>query len=115
MPNMGLRRTNNNDLVLYQRQAEICKAFAHPSRLQLLDLLGKGERACSELQQQLSISKANLSQHVSQLRNAGVISTRRQGKQLFCSLALPEVKEACKMIRNVLRSQLRQTHRILSR
>lgn len=115
MPKPESRRATVNDRVLYEKQAAICKAFAHPSRIQLLDLLGNGERSCSDLQKQLGISKANLSQHVSQLRNAGVIATRRDGKQLFCYLSIPEVKDACNTIRKVLRCQLRDAHRMLTR
>lgn len=101
--------------MLYERQAALCKALAHPIRIQLLDLLGKGEFACADLQKHLAVSKANLSQHVSKLRQTGMIVTRRQGKQLYCSLAMPEVKEACQMIRNVLKLQMRNTHRLLGK
>jgi DNA-binding transcriptional ArsR family regulator len=114
MPKMGSARISKNGSLLYERQATLCKALAHPSRIQLLDLVGKGERACADLQKQLGLSKANLSQHVSQLRHAGMIVTRRQGKQLYCSIAMPEVKEACQMIRNVLKLQLRNNNRLLT-
>jgi DNA-binding transcriptional ArsR family regulator len=114
MPKTRSSRISKTDSLVYERQAAMCKALAHPSRIQLLDLVGKGERACGDLQKQLGISKANLSQHVSQLRQAGMIVTRRQGKQMFCSIALPEVKEACQMIRNVLKLQLRNTNRLLT-
>ena len=90
---------------LFERQALICKAFAHPGRLQILDLLGQDERGVSELQAALGISKTNVSQHLSILKSAGVVATRREGKQIYCSLAMPEVKQACRMIRKVLHAQ----------
>lgn len=101
------------DLEIFQRQAVICKAFAHPKRLQLLDLIGKGERSVAELQEELQVSKANMSQHLSVLRSAGVITTRRTGRQVVCALAIPEVKSACQLLREVLRSQLRQQHKLV--
>ena len=101
------------DLEIFQRQAVICKAFAHPKRLQLLDLIGNGERPVSELQEQLGVSKANMSQHLTVLRSAGVVSTRREGKQVYCALAIPEVKSACHLLREVLRSQLRKQHKLV--
>jgi len=101
------------DLEIFERQAVICKAFAHPKRLQLLDLIGKGERAVAELQEELGVSKANMSQHLSVLRSAGVVTTRRNGKQVYCALAIPEVKNACHLLREVLRSQLRQQHKLV--
>lgn len=101
------------DLEIYRRQSVICKAFAHPKRIHMLDLLGKGECTVSELQKELGVSKANMSQHLSVLRSAGVVNTRRNGKQVFCALAIPEVKNACHLLREVLRSQLRQQHKLI--
>ncbi len=92
---------------VYEMQVKICKAFANPSRLRILDLLAKEEHNVSELQQSLQITVPNVSQHLSILRNAGVVKTRREGKQIICSLAIPEVKTACSLIREVLRAQLR--------
>jgi DNA-binding transcriptional ArsR family regulator len=94
------------DTEIFERQARICKAFAHPGRLQILDLLGQGERGVSELQEALGISKTRMSQHVSILKSAGVLTTRREGKQIYCSLAMPEVKQACQLIRKVLQAQI---------
>jgi len=112
-----MRKKANNcsvtDLLVYERQAAICKAFAHPSRIHLLDLLGNGERASSELQEELNISKANLSQHLTLLKSAGIIVTRREGKQIFCSLAMPQVKLACGMIRDVLRAQIKASAKLV--
>ena len=107
------KRASKLDLEIFERQAVICKAFAHPKRLQLLDLIGGGERAVAELQQELGVSKANMSQHLSVLRSTGVVNTRRIGKQVFCALAIPEVKSACHLLREVLRSQLRQQHKLV--
>lgn len=97
---------------IFERQAQICKAFAHPGRLRILDLLGKGERGVSDLQRELGFSKTSLSQQIAILRSAGVLSTRRNGKQIYCSLAIPEVKEACHLIREVLRAQIAATHQL---
>lgn len=101
------------DLEIFERQSRICKAFAHPKRLQLLDLIGNGELPVAEIQKQLRVSKANMSQHLSVLRSAGVVTTRRNGKQVYCALAIPEVKSACHLLREVLRSQLRQQHKLI--
>jgi ArsR family transcriptional regulator len=76
-------------------------------RLRILDLIAQRPYAASELQKKLSISKANLSQHMTVLKAAGVVTTHREGKQVYCSLAIPEVKQACRLIRDVLRAQIR--------
>jgi DNA-binding transcriptional ArsR family regulator len=106
------RSSSSVDFEVFERQAVICKAFAHPKRLQLLDLIGKGERPVSEIQETLGVSKANMSQHLSILKAAGVVISRRNGKQVYCSLAIPEVRDACHLIREVLRSQIRKQHKL---
>jgi predicted transcriptional regulator len=52
----GRSKVNAEQLV-YERQSQICKAFAHPVRLQILDLLAKRQRYVSELLEELGISK----------------------------------------------------------
>lgn len=108
-PKTASNKKETIDFHVYERQAQICKAFANPVRLVILDLVSKGEMQCSELQQALGITKANLSQHIAILRAAGVLQFRREGKQIFCSLAMPEVKQACQMVRKVLESQWKAT------
>jgi len=97
---------------LYERRAGICKAFANPVRLKILDLVAQRSRPVSELHQRLGISEANLSQHLAVLRGAGVIATRRTGKTVHCYLAIPEVKQACALISDVLRGQVKNGQRL---
>ena len=99
---------------VYEREARICKAFAPPGRLQVLDLLGQGEQGVSELQGALGISKTSMSQHLAILKSAGVLTTRREGKQIYCSLAMPEVKQACQLIRRVLQAQIAASHHLVA-
>lgn len=105
------RRPSENKI--FERQVSICKAFANPVRLHILDLIAVRPCAASELQEKLSISKANLSQHMTVLKSAGVVATRREGKQVFFSLAIPEVKQACHLIRDVLRAQIRNERELV--
>lgn len=109
------KRTPKNGIeaMVFERQAQICKAFASPVRLQILDIVSKGECGAAELQETLSISKANLSQHMAVLKSAGVISTRRDGKQMYYLLTLPEVKQACQLIRKVLYAQVEGARKML--
>lgn len=98
---------------IFEMQVRICKAFANSTRLRMLDLLAKRECTVSDIQSALGITLPNVSQHLSILKSAGVVTTRRDGKQVYCSLTLPEVKEACQLIRNVLRAQLRNGRRLV--
>lgn len=101
------KKTSPLEKQVLERQVRICKAFANETRLQMLELLAEGEWPVAELQTELGVSKPNLSQHLALLKGAGIVSTRREGRSIFCSLAFPEVKQACKLIGDVLRAQLR--------
>ena len=96
----------------YEREAAICKAFANPTRLQLVSLLERGGRWSAELQAELGISKANLSQHLGILKSAGLVVTLREGKQLYCGISMPEVKRAAALLRNMIKIQVRSTRRL---
>src|ERR1700678_802258 len=106
-----MKKNSNQNYAEYERQASIYKALANPTRLHLVELLGKRQRWASELQEGLGISKANLSQHLSILKAAGVVATQREGKQLYCGIALPEVKEATLTLRNMTKAVSRASRR----
>lgn len=72
----------------------------------------KASALFSDLQGELGITTANVSQHLAILKAAGVVTTRRDGKQIYCSLTIPEVKQACQLIRNVLRAQVRNERKL---
>lgn len=91
---------------IYELQAQICAALAHPVRLQILDLVSDGEKNAGELLEVLQIPKANLSQHLSVLKDGGVIQARKEGLFQYFSLAIPKIKEACGMIKGILSERL---------
>lgn len=101
------------DMQVYEMQVRICKAFANATRLRMLDLLSRREYSITELQTELGITGPNISQHLAILKAAGVVASRRDGKQIHCSLAMPEVKQACQLIRDVLRAQVRNGRKLV--
>ncbi len=71
---------------LYVQFAEIAKALAHPHRLEILELLAQGERHVEALAERSRLSVANASQHLRQMRRAGLLTSRREGKHVFYGL-----------------------------
>ncbi len=69
------------------------KVLANPERLLLLCQLAQGEMCVSELEEALDIRQPTLSQQLGVLRNEGVVATRRQGKNIFYSVADPALLE----------------------
>jgi len=69
------------------------KLLANEDRLLLLCQLSQGERCVSELEVQLGIHQPTLSQQLGVLRSEGVVGTRREGKNIFYSVAAPALLE----------------------
>ena len=69
------------------------KVLANEDRLLLLCQLSQGEMCVSELEEQLDIRQPTLSQQLGVLRAEGVVDTRRQGKNIFYSVADPKLLE----------------------
>lgn len=99
---MAKKVTKSQGKTIYDMQAEICSALASPVRLHILDLLSEGEKTASELLEVLDIPKANLSQHLSVLKDAGIIKSRKEGLFQYMSLSIPKIKDACSLVRAVL-------------
>lgn len=67
--------------------AALLKTLAHPARLMLVCTLVEGEHSVGKLEERLDLHQPHLSQQLTVLRAAGVVATRRDGKQIFYSLA----------------------------
>jgi len=106
---------NSVELNVFTLHAEICKTFAHPKRLQILNALRSGERSVTELLQALQIPKANLSQHLAVLRARGVVVHRRIGANVLYAVSNPKIIRACDLMREVLTEQLHQGSRAVRR
>jgi ArsR family transcriptional regulator len=68
----------------------LLKALANPDRLLLLCQLAQGEQPVGALEAALDIRQPTLSQQLAVLRQEGLVATRRDGKQIFYSVASPE-------------------------
>ena len=66
--------------------AALLKTLAHPARLMLACTLAEGEFSVGELEQRLDIHQPTLSQQLGVLREAGLVETRREAKQIFYRL-----------------------------
>jgi DNA-binding transcriptional ArsR family regulator len=69
------------------RAVEFLSTLANANRLLLLCQLSQGEKSVGELELLLGIHQPTLSQQLSVLRNEGLVSTRRHGKQIFYSVS----------------------------
>ena len=69
------------------KASRLLKALANPDRLLLLCQLTQGEHCVSEMEALVGVLQPTLSQQLGVLRQEGLVSTRREGKQIFYSIA----------------------------
>lgn len=76
---------------LYEQFARIGHALSTPKRLEILDLLGQGERSVEVLAGEANLGVPNASQHLKVLRSARLVNSRREGAFVYYRLAHPAV------------------------
>jgi len=64
--------------LLFQKQAEIVKAVAHPLRIAILDFLKAGEQCVCDIAEHVGSERSNVSRHLSLMAGAGVLGHRKE-------------------------------------
>lgn len=91
---------------LQEFKAELFRALAHPTRIRLLELLRTGERSVTELQQQLGIEAASVSQQLAVLRGQGLVVADRRGTSVFYRMRRSEVARLLDIARAIFDRRL---------
>ena len=71
----------------------VFKALADPTRREILRLLGKGEMTAGRLADRFDMTKPSMSHHFAVLKEADLVSTRREGQQIFYALNATVMQE----------------------
>jgi len=100
---------------LYKAHAEMCKVFSNPTRLELLNLLRSKQLSVTELTEQIGLSQANISQHLSIMKAKGIVESQRKGKNIYYRLTTPKMIKAFDIIREALIEKLQQSRKIIKR
>ncbi|MHC5540310.1 autorepressor SdpR family transcription factor [Singulisphaera rosea] len=73
---------------------EVFKALSDPTRREILRLLRAGEKTAGELADSFDMSKPSVSHHFAVLKDAGLVRSRREGKQIYYTLDTTVVQDA---------------------
>ncbi len=84
---------------VFKIHAEFCKLFSSPVRLMIMWELGIEEKTVSHLAKRLEISVSNVSQHLRLMRSKNVVTTRRNGQQIFYRVSNPRILDGYQQIR----------------
>ncbi|HXK00959.1 MAG TPA: metalloregulator ArsR/SmtB family transcription factor [Verrucomicrobiae bacterium] len=98
---------------LHRFKAEIFHGLAHPTRIAIVEALRRGEMSAGQLTAQLGLEQANASQHFAVLRSAQIVTSRKEGNQVFYSLRDPVLIQVLDILKRYFYSQLSQTISIL--
>ncbi len=93
---------------LYVYHAEMCKVFSHPKRLEVINILRDKEMSAGELGGRLGLTPANLSQHLTMMRERHILASRKEGNVVYYRIANPRLLEAFDLLREILFEQIRQ-------
>ena len=74
------------------------RALSEPLRLRLLNKLMEGEFTVSQLVETAGTGQANVSKHLAVLKEAGMVATRREGLNTYCSIADPTILQLCELM-----------------
>lgn len=100
---------------IYGMQADICKALAHPLRMEIIHILKKKEVCFTDILDTTGGLKSNLSQHLKVMTASGILKTRRDGQCSYFSLTSPKVALACQTMREVLMENLQEKQEVLNK
>ena len=99
---------------LFSQFARVGKALSHGNRLELLEFLAQGERSVDALATVSGLSVANTSQHLQQLRQAGLVQSRKQGLKVYYSLSSDEVITLLNALRVVAEHHVADVERLVN-
>jgi ArsR family transcriptional regulator len=105
--------TKKNQL-LFQKQAEIAKAIAHPLRIAIVDFLKDGEQCVCDIAEHVGSERSNVSRHLSVMVSAGILDYRKQGLKVIYALKTPCILDFFSCVVGVLKQQAKDNETLLA-
>ena len=98
---------------LFAQFARIGKALSNANRLEFIEYLAQGERSVESLAQVSGLTVANTSQHLQQLRQAGLVTSRKEGQRVFYRLSGEDVVLLLNSLRTVADRHLAEVSQLV--
>jgi ArsR family transcriptional regulator len=95
------------------QRAKVFKALGHPSRLLMVEALGRGELCVCELQELVGSDMSTISKHLSVLKEAGVVEDERRGTSIYYSLRMRCVSSFLSCVSRFFDQQLEEQFQYL--
>ena len=99
--------------LLFEKQAEIAKAIAHPLRIAIVDFLKDGEQCVCDIAEHVGSERSNVSRHLSVMVGAGVLEYRKEGLKVIYKLKTPCILDFFSCITACLKQQAKENEKLL--
>ena len=109
-----MKSSDNPKRRVFAELASLAKGLGHPHRLELLEQLAPGVRRVETLAARTGISVANASQHLQQLRRAGLAAGRRDGRRVFYRLTDDAVVGLLGALREIAERNVAEVERVVA-
>jgi DNA-binding transcriptional ArsR family regulator len=98
---------------IYELKAAFFRALSHPARVRLLQVLRSGERTVGALQAEVDLDSSSASQHLAALRKQGLVTSRRDGTNVFYRVKDPRTLELLELAKHVITANLEDQQALL--
>lgn len=98
---------------LRQFKANIFQALAHPTRIAIIELLRDGELPVAVVIDHLGIEPANASQHFAVLKSKHIVTSRKEGTQVFYAVRDPLLLEVLDVMRRYFQAHMEEAQSML--
>lgn len=98
---------------LYESIGRVALALGSSARLQILELVAQGERSVDTLADMTGLSIANTSKHLQSLRQTGLVTARKEGLRVYCSIAGNDVAALVSALRDVAEHHVADVEQVL--
>ena len=99
--------------LLFEKQAEIAKAIAHPLRIAIVNFLKDGEQCVCDIAQHIGAERSNVSRHLSVMVNAGLLEYRKEGLNVIYRLKCKCIVDFFSCVSSVLKQQVKDNEKLL--
>jgi len=99
--------------MLFERQAEIAKAIAHPLRVAIINFLKDGEQCVCDIAEHVGSERSNVSRHLSVMANAGLLEYRKDGLKVIYKLKCVCIVDFFSCVTRVLKQQAKDSKKLL--
>jgi DNA-binding transcriptional ArsR family regulator len=106
--------SDSNKQLLFQKQARIAQAIAHPLRLEIIDFLKDGPQCVCDIAEHIRSERSNVSRHLSLMVSAGILEHRKAGLKVIYKLKCPCILDFFSCISGVLKEQAAENKKLLT-